>query len=74
MNPSSAVEAPAFELRPYQRATIAGVIEAGAHGAGRIVVVAPSGAGKSALRTLSKRPDIAVGPGARFVAHRRELA
>lgn len=61
------------DLRPYQREAIAAARREFAAGARSIVVVAPTGAGKSVILSAMASQHIARGGRVLVVAHRREL-
>ncbi len=63
----------AIHLRPYQQAAVAAVHEHVAHGRCRILLVAATGAGKTATAVSLMQTAFAAGQRSLFVAHRREL-
>jgi len=60
-------------LRPYQQTAIDSVREAYASGAKRVVLVLPTGAGKTVIGRAAAEKHIAKGGGVLWLAHRREL-
>jgi DNA repair protein RadD len=60
-------------LRPYQTAAVDRVAELEAAGVSRILLVAPTGAGKTVLAAELIRQRAATGARCLFLAHRREL-
>ena len=63
----------ALRLRPYQQEVIGRVDAAIADGCRRLLLVAPTGAGKTVIATALTRGAIERGGRALFLAHRREL-
>ena len=60
-------------LRPYQSEAVSRVAELEAQGVSRILLVAPTGAGKTVLAAELIRQRAAAGARCLFLAHRREL-
>lgn len=60
-------------LRPYQRAAIDRVRDCARRGVRRILLVAPTGSGKTTVASELIRQTVARGSRALFIAHRREL-